>query len=49
MEVIDVNRRLVGRFTRGESSTGIFPTTAVDPVATKAEQGPTQRKYDGPL
>ena len=48
-EVVDVNRRLVGRFPRGEYSTGIFPTAAVDPVAVKAEQGPTQRKYDRAL
>ena len=46
VEVVDVNRRLVGRLPRGEYSTGSFPTTAVDPVAIQAEQGPTQRKHD---
>ena len=49
MQVVDVKRRLVGRLPRGEHSAGVPPTTDVDPVAVKAEQGPTQRKYDGPL
>ena len=46
MEAVDVNRRLVGRLPRGEHTAGIFPTTAVDAVAVKAEQDPTQRRYD---
>ena len=46
MEVVDLNRRVVGRLPPGEHSTGRFPTTAVDPLAAKAIQGPNQRKYD---
>lgn len=46
MEVGDVNRGEIGRLPRSEYSTGIFPTTDVDYVAVKAEQGPTQRKRD---
>ena len=42
----DVNRRLVGQFSRGEYISGIFSTTAVDPVAVQAVEGPTQRKHD---
>ena len=50
MEVVDVNRRLVGRLPRGEYIAGLFiTTTTVDPVAVKSEQGPTQRKYDRAL
>ena len=49
MEVADVNHRLVGRLRRGDNNAGIFLTTAVDPVAVKAEQGPTQRKCDRAL
>ena len=44
--VVYVNHGLVGRFSRGEYSTGIFPSAAVDPVAVKAVQVPGQRNND---
>ena len=47
--VVNVNRRVIGRVSRGEYGTGIFPTTGIDPVAAQAEQGPAQRKYDRAL
>ena len=49
MEVADVNRRLLGQFPLGEYSTGMLPTSAVDVVTVKAEQGPTQQEYDRAL
>ena len=49
MEVVNVNRRRIGRLPRGEYRTGVFPTTTVDPVAVKVEKGPTPRKYDREL
>ena len=48
MEVVDVIRRLVGRLLRGEYSTDISPTIAVDPVAEKAVKGPTRVFLRGP-
>ena len=47
--VINVNHWLVGQFSRGEYSTGIFPSAAVDPVALKAVHVPGQRKRDRAL
>ena len=41
VEIVDVNRRLMGRLPRGEYSTRIVATTAVDPVAVQAATGPT--------
>ena len=39
VQVVDVNRRPIGRLPRGEYSTCILPTAVVDPVAVKGEQG----------
>ena len=33
MGVVNVNRELVWQLPRGEYSTGVFPTTAVNPVS----------------
>lgn len=49
MEAVDVHRGVFGGLPQGEYITGVFPTTDVDPVAVKAEQGPTQRKHDRTL
>ena len=46
VEVVNAHGRLYGRLPRGEYSTGHFPTIAVDSVAVKSEQGPTQQKHD---
>ena len=45
----DVNRGLLGQLSWGEYSTSIFSSAAVDPVAVKAVQGPSQRKHDRTL
>ena len=47
--VVYVNHGRVGQFSRGEYSAGIFPSTAVDPVAVNAVQVPGQRKDDRTL
>ena len=44
--IVDVNREFTGQLSRGEYSTGIFPTAAVDPVAEKTVPGSGQRKHD---
>ena len=44
--VVDVNRGLLGRLSRGEYSTSIFSSAAVDPVAVMAVQGSGQRHND---
>ena len=47
--VVDVNRGLLEQLSRGEYSTSIFSSAAVDPVALKAVQCPGQRKHDRTL
>ena len=47
--IVDVNREFTGQLFRGEYSTGVFPTAAVDPVAVKAVPGTGQRKHDRKL
>ena len=47
--VVYVENGLVWQFSRGEYSTGISPSAAVDPVAVKAVQVPGQRKHDRTL
>ena len=47
--VVYVDHVIVGQFSRGEYSTGIFPSAAVDQVAVKAVQVPGQRKHDRTL
>ena len=42
--VVDVDRGLTGLLPWGEYSTGISPTTAVDPVAVKAVQISTETR-----
>ena len=44
VEVVDLNRRVIGRLPRGEYSTDMFSRTLLDTLAAKVEQGPTQRK-----
>lgn len=45
MDFVNVNRRLVRWLPLSECSTGISPTTDIDPVAVEAEQGPIQWKH----
>ena len=47
--VVYVDNGFAWQFSRGEYSTGISPTAAVDPVAVKAVQVPGQRKHDRTL
>ena len=47
--VVYVDNGLVRQFSRGEYSTGISPSAAVDPVAVQAVQVPGQRKHDRTL
>ena len=47
--VVGVNHGLIGQLSRGEYSTGIFPSAAVDPVTVKAVHVPGQRKHDRTL
>ena len=47
--VVCVANGLVWQFARGEYSTGISPSAAVDSVAVKAVQVPGQRKHDRTL
>ena len=44
-----VDNGLNWQFSRGEYSTGISPSAAVDSVAVKAVQVPGQRKHDRTL
>ena len=45
MDVVDDSRKVVGLLPRGEWGTD-NNVTAANPVAVKAEQGPTPRNYD---
>ena len=47
--VVYVNNGLVWQFSRGEYSTDISPSAAVDPVAVQAVQVLGQRKHDQTL
>ena len=47
--VVYVDNGLVWQFSRGEYSTGISPSPAVDPLTVKAVQVPGQRKHDRTL
>ena len=43
--IVDANHGLTGQLSRGEYSTSIFSSAAVDPVTVKAVQRPDQRKH----
>ena len=47
--VVDANRSVVAQLPTAKYNTGNIPTTAVDPVAFKAAQGPTQGEHDRTL